>query len=639
MSLFRSTRRHRTQHRLAEAEELYSRAVRQVPGFIWTTDEELRIASSNGGVSLAPMLPHEAITGARVDELAASVELFDAERHRIALSGEHVQYETSWAGRNYLVRLEPFHAESGKVEGCIGIALDLTERRTFKRAIAQSDGRFRALIENSLDVTMILDPDQVVRYASPSIERVLGWTPAEFVGTKPSDYWHPEEAPELLRRVAMAVESPGATELGLHRVQTKTGGWRLVETTSLNLVNDPQVRGYVNTLRDVTERNALEERLRAHERLEAIGQLAGGVAHDFNNVLLVIRGYASFLETVVTDESQLSDLAQISKAADRAAGLTRQLLAVGRREVAQPKLLSVPAALCELEWLLRGAVPERITLDFEFEADVPPVFMDPSQLEQVLLNLVVNSRDAVEKTGTIVVRVGSRVLAANDDTLTPPLASGSYVVIEVADDGCGMSEEVLSHVFEPFFTTKAEVGGTGLGLATLYGIVTQIGGSIGIETSPGEGTTITLMLPASPEEADATPVGDRPEGVLAYGTERILLVEDEEAARMLVERVLADAGYEVETTGSPSEALQRVRENGFDLLLTDVVMPEMSGFELAARALTDRPDLPVLFVSSYAHDANAQFAPGNIPRLLRKPFTPAQLTRAVRAALDEAVVA
>ncbi|HET7571224.1 MAG TPA: response regulator, partial [Gaiellaceae bacterium] len=617
--------------RLLEAEELTGRIVEQLPGFVWTADAQLRVTASRGGVELAPVLPHDSLVGQPVAELQRSIALFDADAHERALAGEHVQRSVEWAGRDYLVHVDPFHDDGGAVEGCVAVALDVTDLRAAEEALRESEARFRALIENSLDVTLILLADGTIRYASPSALRVLGYHPGDVVGTNAFDYVHPEDVAVLSDLFGTTAATPGETESDVFRARTKGGEWRLMEAVGLNLLADPAVRGVVVTARDVTARRALEERLSQSERLEAIGQLAGGVAHDFNNVLLVVRGYSTVLRAGLTDPQQIADVDEITKAADRAAALTRQLLAFGRREMRQLRLLALPDSVRDVESLLRRAASEQVELALDLDEETPQVVGDPGQIEQVLLNLVVNARDAMPAGGTITIRAAPAT-AASAGEVTPPLAPGAYALLSVADTGTGIPDDVLPHVFEPFFSTKSSETGTGLGLSTVYGIVIQGGGSIGVETGEN-GTTFSVYFPAAAAEtAEALEDGgDREE--LAPGSERVLLVEDEAAVLRLVERVLARAGYEVRSCSSPADALAVLDgDEQFDLLVTDVVMPELSGFDLAERARELRPSLRTLFLSGYS-----QQAAGDLPvaaALLQKPFAPEELARAVRGVLD-----
>ncbi|HKI90661.1 MAG TPA: ATP-binding protein, partial [Gaiellaceae bacterium] len=289
----------------------------------------------------------------------------------------------------------------------------------------------------------------------------------------------------------------------------------------------------------------------------------------------------------------------------------------------------------DVESLLRSAVSEDIVLVLELDDDASSVVADPTQIEQVLVNLVVNSRDAMPEGGTITVAVAGVQLDESDDTVTPPLVPGTYTALSVADTGSGISEDVIPHVFEPFFTTKEELG-TGLGLATVYGIVTQSGGSIGVRTALGKGTSITVYLPAVSGEVSEAGDDAVPESADHHGRESVLLVEDEEPVRDLVQRVLERAGYRVRAAALPSDAL-RVLEDGehVDLLLTDVVMPEMSGYQLAARVLRVHPEIRTLFISGYAHAAaQAALSVDGDAVLLQKPFAPSELARAVRHVLD-----
>lgn len=623
-----------TRRMLDETQLLFRRVVRQLPGFVWTTDRQLRVQISLGGARLAATLPHEEIAGRTVAELGGWVSLFDADRHARALEGVHVEYEATWAEREYLVHVEPFLDESGAATGCIAVALDLTERRLAEQALRESEARFRALIESSLDVTTILAADGSIRYASPSWKQVLGYDPEELHGLSVFDLIHPEDSPGISELFFQASRAPGATRSEEFRARHTDGSWVFMEASGLNLFADPAVRGMVVTARDISSRRALEARVRQAERLEAVGQLAGGIAHDFNNVLLVIRGYSSVLSATLGDPQQVADVEEIAKAADRAANLTRQLLAFGRRQVLQPRVLAVGEIVGDLESLLRRTIREDIQLELDLADGIPSVLADPAEIEQVLVNLVVNARDAMPDGGAISIAVGEVEVAPADDRIAPPLPPGRYVTLSVADTGGGIPDHALPHVFEPFFTTKDEGLGTGLGLSTVYGIVAQSGGGIATRTGD-EGTAFTIYLPAVEGVAEERRTGAGAGAALARGSETVLVVEDEEPVRELVRRVLESAGYNVLPAARPSEA-ERLLAGSDDvhLLVTDVVMPEMSGYDLAARVLDRHPDIRTLFISGYAAGA-ADAAKTATGELLKKPFAPDQLAQAVRRALDE----
>jgi PAS domain S-box-containing protein len=518
----------------------------------------------------------------------------------------------------------------------VSLSEEELERRVEERtaelvaALQKSEARFRALIENSIDVTAILDADMRVQYVSPSVTRILGYLADELTGSASLDFVHPEDAPVLGRLFAREIEDPSLMETDQFRARHKDGSWRMMDAVALNLLKDPAVRGIVVTARDVTARRALEERLKQAERLEAVGQLAGGVAHDFNNVLLVIRGYSSVLRSALTDSQHIADVDEIAKAADRAAELTRQLLAFGRRLVLEPHLISLAEVVRGMQKLLARTMPADITVDIDLAEGVAPVVADPAQIEDVILNLAFNARDVLESGGTVTLAVGEATVSGAEEGIAPPLTAGRYVTLSVTDDGPGIAEDVLPHIFEPFFTTKQDGIGTGLGLSTVYGIVAQSGGGMEVAMPDSGGARFTIYLPAATGPIEDGAWGPTA-GSLAGGTETILLVEDEAPVRELVRRVLESVGYVVLSAGLPSEAERLLDETDkVDLLLTDVVMPEMSGYDLAELVSVRRPDVRRLFISGYAPRVQRVKGP-----LLKKPFAPEQLARAVRAALDD----
>jgi two-component system, cell cycle sensor histidine kinase and response regulator CckA len=518
----------------------------------------------------------------------------------------------------------------------VSLSEEELERRVAERtaelgaALQKSEARFRALIENSLDVTAILDADMRVKYVSPSVTRILGYSADELTGAASLDFVHPDDGPVLSRLFDHELDEPGPMQTEQFRARHKDGTWRVMDAVGLNLLEDPAVLGMVITARDVTARRALEERLRQAERLEAVGQLAGGVAHDFNNVLLVIRGYSSVLRSALTDPLHIADVDEIAKAADRAAELTRQLLAFGRRLVLEPRLLSLAEVVRTMQKLLGRTMPADIDVAIAIADDVAPVVADPAQIEDVILNLAFNARDALDGGGTVTLAVAEATVSGAEEGIAPPLTPGRYVTLSVTDDGPGIAEDVLPHIFEPFFTTKQEGIGTGLGLSTVYGIVAQSGGGMEVERPESGGARFTIYLPAATGPIEDGAWGPTV-GSLAGGTETILLVEDEAPVRELVRRVLESVGYVVLAAGLPSEAERLLDETAdVDLLLTDIVMPEMSGYDLAERVSVRRPDVRRLFISGYAPRVQRVKGP-----LLKKPFAPEQLARAVRAALDD----
>jgi PAS domain S-box-containing protein len=394
-------------------------------------------------------------------------------------------------------------------------------------------------------------------------------------------------------------------------------------------------------IRDISERaesereKALQAQLDRARRLESVGQLAGGIAHDFNNILGVIMNYAEFVAGELEPESQArEDVEEIRKAAERAAALTRQLLIFSRREVVKPEVLDLGGLFGELENLLRRALGERVSLSVSFAEDLHAVEADPSQLEQVLVNLAVNARDAMPDGGRLLIEAENVLLDDEYAYMHPDTEPGHYIRLKVSDTGIGMDSETAERVFEPFFTTKAD--GTGLGLATVYGIVTAAGGRIDLYSEPGMGTTVKIHLPTTPEAASVA--GQAPEPATGGHGEVVLVVEDEPDVRRMAERILTNGGYSVIGTEHGAEAVGicEVDRPPVDLLLTDVIMPEMLGTELVDRVRVGCPTLPVIYMSGYSHAVLAPQAlrdDGN-SSFIEKPFSALALQGTVRALLD-----
>jgi len=387
----------------------------------------------------------------------------------------------------------------------------------------------------------------------------------------------------------------------------------------------------------------LEEKLLQASKMEAIGRLAGGVAHDFNNVLTAISGYVEFaIDSVGPDHEIAADLAQVRRAADRASSLTRQLLAFGRKQVMASRVLDLNSVVSDVESMLRRMIGEDIAIVTELQEPLGRVMADPVQVEQILMNLAVNARDAMPGGGRITISTEKVVLEDETMLALADIEPGCYIRLSVADTGVGMDAETAEHVFEPFFTTKAVGEGTGLGLATVYGIVKQSGGHVECESEVGVGTSIHVYLPchgaSEPVTAPPGPAADPAPSPGPTGTETILLVEDDETVRDFVSMALRRRGYGVLVADDAAHALELAAEHAdtISLLVTDVVMPQMGGRELAQRLSITHPSLPVLFMSGYAEDlieTEHLLGPG-VP-LLRKPFTLDFLARRVRELLDE----
>jgi PAS domain S-box-containing protein len=373
-------------------------------------------------------------------------------------------------------------------------AHDISERIAAETELIKAEARFRALIENATDLVAVVSEDSTITYASPSVQTALGWDSDELVGRLLSDLVPEEAVDELGAGIRALVKSPGQAMDVSYRLRHKDGSWRQLEGTARSLLDNPSVRGIIVNARDATERNRLEEQLRITERLEALGRLAGGVAHDLNNLLTVIAGSASFLSEGLPEGSPLQDdVAQIEIASGRANALIAQLLAFGRRKPGTPRSLDLNSVIGDFEPILRKLLGEGVVLATRLDPTLESAKADQVQLEQVIVNLIVNARDATSRKGTVTLETGNLVASEHEPFLM--LKPGSYVWLSVSDDGVGMTQEVRERIFEPFFSTKGS-DGTGLGLASAYGIVTHGGGTITAESEPGKGARFRVFLPS-----------------------------------------------------------------------------------------------------------------------------------------------
>jgi two-component system cell cycle sensor histidine kinase/response regulator CckA len=388
----------------------------------------------------------------------------------------------------------------------------------------------------------------------------------------------------------------------------------------------------------LADRTPLDDQLRQGQKMEAIGRLAGGVAHDFNNLITIISGYSDMLlESLAANDPSREMVGAIKKASERAAGLTRQLLAFSRKQVLKPRRVDLNSLIADFDTLLRRLIRENIVLTTTTAAEPLPVLIDPGQIEQVVMNLVINARDAMPHGGTLTVSTARADDVARRRASDGDLPTGPYALLSVSDTGCGMDAETRAHLFEPFFTTKGAGKGTGLGLATVYGIIRQSGGRIDVQTAPGQGTTFRIALPLS-LDAPLPVAGPTSRAAASRGTETVLLVEDEDGVRLLAREALRAAGYRVLEASHGVEALVRARQHHgpINLLLTDVIMPHMGGPELVERLTAMLPDVKTIYMSGYTDSTVVH--EGVLARsvaFLDKPFTGDELTHEVRRVLDE----
>ncbi len=514
------------------------------------------------------------------------------------------------------------------------LALRETARLAAEAATAHLQSRFVALIRHSSDLVLLLDPQGKVDFASPAAKNVLGLEAEFLAGRQLEDFVHSED---LAATQAFLQDLLRSSRTLMHqcRMRHTDGSWRTLEISGSDHLADPTVQGLVLNARDITERHRLEDQLREAQKMEAVGRLAGGIAHDFNNLLSAILGNAELAETHLPDGHPAEqDLRRIYGAATRGAVLTGRLLSFCRKDSPQSKTIDPGELIRGVAPLLEGLLGERIPLMLDLAPDVWPITMDPSELEQALLNMAANSRDAMAEGGVLTLRLRNEVVAETLITPYLPIAPGETVILEVVDTGTGMEEKTLEHLFEPFFTTKGRGKGTGLGLASVYGLMKASQGGLDVWSTPGNGTTLRLAFRRAPGPVDAVATASGAEAL--RGSETILLVEDEPAVLESTQRSLLPHGYQVLVARDAEEArlVFKAHSASISLLLTDVIMPGDSGPVLAAELVALHPSLRVLYMSGYT--AN-ELGPHGLARpdapLLRKPFTVSQLTQRLRGIL------
>ncbi len=530
---------------------------------------------------------------------------------------------------------------SGAILMLIGLAAWGLSRR--ERALDRNRKRFQAMIEHASDAVIIANPRTgEALYASPSVARVVGSPPAEVIGGTSREFFHPEDRERERKLLRGVMERPGAVATTEIRVRHKDGSWVWVEATFSNLVDDPAVGAIVMNFRDITERKhseaergRLEQRLRQSAKMEAVGRLAGGIAHDFNNILGGILGYAEMLVESAPEGTPQRRYAQnVLTGANRAAALVEQILSYSRSQRGKRAPVELDRVAAETLELVRGSLPERIGLHTTLPDEPLFVVGDATQLHQIVMNLCTNAIHAMGEQGVLRVELGAHEVAADRILAHGVLQAGSYARLAVRDTGTGMDEATLAKVFEPFFTTKEVGKGTGLGLSLVYGIVTDSGGAIEVESRPGAGSTFTIYLPrvASPGLA-----ADEAAGPVERGRgERILIVDDEEALVAVTTEALKRLGYEAEACADGVRALAafEAAPERFDAVVTDEVMPGLSGTELAAALRRLRPGLPILLVSGYiGPKISERAADAGVDEILRKPLQSRELAAALARAL------
>ena len=650
------------------------RAEAKFHGLLEAAPDAIVGVTADGTIALVNAQAERLFGYRREDLLGQPVEILVPEYARDQHPGHRAGYlhdpaprpmgaGTQLAGRRRDGSRFPAEISLSSIDTEDGVLVSAAIRDVSERVRAEA--KFRGLLEAAPDAIVGVTPDGRITLVNAQAERLFGYNRAELLGqpieilvpdrvcavhpAHRTGYFHdPQPRPmgagmQLAARRKDGTEFPA--EISLSALDTEEGP--MVSAAIRDVTDRIEAQAERERLKTAAERERLEAQLHQSQRLESLGQLAGGVAHDFNNLLAVMLNYTTFIAEEVARAAARDggrwqqvghDIAQVQRAGERATELTHQLLAFGRREVVRPQVLNLNTVVAEIETLLRRTLGEHVQLHTTLDGDLWPVLADPGQLEQVLVNLAVNARDAMPDGGTLSIHTANHALDEADTVRRPGLRPGQHIKLRVADTGTGIPPEIAERVFEPFFTTKPKGEGTGLGLATVYGIIVQAGGHAEITSAPGAGTAFTIFLPAtdrrpSPARQLVSATGRGSAG----GGETILVVEDEEALREVTRRILTRNGYHVRTAANGPEALKIAEHSGEDihLLLTDVIMPHMLGKELATAVCDLYPGTRVLYMSGYAQPVLASqgtLDPGVI--LVEKPFSEPALLDRVRAVLD-----
>ncbi|MGO9405264.1 MAG: PAS domain S-box protein [Terriglobales bacterium] len=591
------------------------------------------------------------LLGRSVEEVVGkdATELFTAEESRqimerdraVLQSGETCTYEevevSAGVARTYLSTKGPYRDATGRVVGLFGISRDITDRKRVEEEIHKSEQRLRIHVEHTPLAVIEWDLNFRVATWNAAAERLFGYSREEALGQHGSFIVPPAFRRHVDQVWQGLLEQKGGVRSTNDNL-TKAGRTISCEWYNTPLVNESgRAFGVASLVQDVTDRVALEEKLRHAQKMEAVGRLAGGVAHDFNNILTVILGYSQILASGVPAASRLMDATvQIRTAAERAEEITRQLLAFSRKSMLSPRVIDLNNIMMNLDTMLRRLIGDDVAIVTVPGRHLGTVKADPGQIEQVIMNLAVNARDAMPNGGTLTLETANAELDEAYAREHPPTRAGRYVMLAVSDTGIGMTADTQAHIFEPFFTTKEVGKGTGLGLSTAYGIVKMSGGYIWVYSEPDRGTTFKIYFPLVDQPAEEIQAERRPAG-MQRGTETLLLVEDNEQVRELTSEVLADSGYQVLLAASPEEALALCRGNHPDihLLVTDVILPGMNGPQLAEKIKQISPRTRVLYVSGYTSNAIVHYGVLDAGLwFLAKPFSLSELVAKVRQVLD-----
>ncbi|MBI3894490.1 MAG: PAS domain S-box protein [Acidobacteria bacterium] len=534
--------------------------------------------------------------------------------------------------------IAPLYDESGQFDGSIAILMDMTQRKQAEEDLRASERRYRELFENAKDMIYILDLEGNLTSVNKEVEKIVGYTRKELIGKNILELVAAEHKPIVQQLIRSS--NAGASQIAREaELITKDGRRVQVQANARMVYRDSRPSEMEVICRDLSEQKQLQAQLFQAQKMEVVGQLAGGVAHDFNNLLNVIGGYSELVLEEAEGVSGLHHYAEeICKAADQAASVTRQLLAFSRKQVMQPKVLNLNDLMTDLSKMLQRLIGENIQISTVLQPALGFVKADPGQLEQAIMNLIINARDAMPQGGRLMMETANAELDEGYARLHSPCKPGSYVRLAVSDTGMGMDAQTRARIFEPFFTTKPLGKGTGLGLSMVYGIVQQSNGYIWVYSEPGHGTSFKIYLPRVKEIAEFSQASQAGAVPLPRGSETVLVVEDEPPVRELTREFLESNGYQVLDADSGSAALELVKNypRPIHLLLTDLIMPKMSGKELVTELGKLLPEMKVLYMSGYTDEmiGNHGILEAET-HFLQKPFTRDALVNKVREALKQ----
>ncbi|HXI69528.1 MAG TPA: PAS domain S-box protein [Verrucomicrobiae bacterium] len=643
------TERQRAAEVLRESERRFSDMLRNLELVSVMLDQEARITYCNDYLLQLTGWRREEVAGRDWFETFLPPEIVDGVRNVFSAllandpaAWHHENQIVTRSGARRLIRWNNslLRSASGEIIGVASIGEDITEHKQAENLVRQSQERYRSLVENARDAIFTIAPDGTFTSLNPAAGTIGGISRADWIGQPFVPMVHPEDVPlatEMFRRVLMGEHVP-THELRGHPSLSRPATMEM--TLAAQRDGDEKIIGVMGIGRDITERKLMEDRLFQSQKMETVGKLAGGIAHEFNSILTAIIGQSELLlQDLPPGDSKCKNAVEISKAAGRAATLTRQLLAYGRKQFLKPEILNLNRIILNMEGVYHHLLGSAVDMQIVPATGLHPVKADAGQIEQVIMNLIINAIDAMPNGGKLTLETANVQLDGAYLSQFPDveLKAGDYVMLAVSDTGAGMSPEVKARAFEPFYSTKDVGQGTGLGLSTCYGIIKQSGGHISLYSEPGRGTTFKIYLPQAESQVEIPP--RRIESTqLPRGTETILLVEDDPALREMAATLLRRLGYNVFEVANGLEALQLTRQPNLgriDLLFTDVVMPHMGGKELAGQIKVLYPHTRILFTSAYTENAIVhQGVLEHGVALLQKPFTPSALAHRVRGILD-----